>query len=86
MGVPASRISLAVDAEGADLLAKMAAMATHASQVGAADLDPSCFAAAYGREWFVREGRLGALDALLAASAGPAEATHRNLQLDGTAI
>lgn len=66
VGVPASRISVTVDAEGPDLLAKMAAMAAHASQVGAADLD----AAAYGREWFVREGGPGALDALLAAPAG----------------
>ncbi|WP_171116160.1 MULTISPECIES: PIG-L family deacetylase [Streptomyces] len=76
VGVPASRISVTVKAEGPDLLAKMAAMATHASQVGAADLDPAGFAAAYGREWFVREGEPGALDALLAASTGQAAAVE----------
>lgn len=72
VGVPASRISVTVNADGPALLAKMAAMATHASQIGAADLDPARFAAAYGREWFVREGEPGALDALLATSAEPA--------------
>jgi LmbE family N-acetylglucosaminyl deacetylase len=70
VGVPASTISVTVHAEGPDLLAKMAAMATHASQVGTADLDPASFAVTYGREWFVREGVPGALDALLAASIG----------------
>nr|AGS49538.1 putative LMBE-related protein [uncultured bacterium esnapd8] len=86
VGVPASQISLTVNAEGPDLLAKMAAMATHSSQIVPADLDPTCFAAAYGREWFVREGQRGALDALLAASAGQtAEVTHRGRQLDRSA-
>lgn len=74
VGVPASRISVTVHAEGPDLLAKMAAMATHASQVGAADLDPARFAVTYGREWFVREGDPGVLDAILPASAVPAAA------------
>ncbi|MEY9854625.1 LmbE family N-acetylglucosaminyl deacetylase [Catenulispora sp. GAS73] len=65
VGVPASRISVTIDAEGPDLLAKMAAMASHASQVETADLDPAGFAGAYGREWFVREGERGAVDTLL---------------------
>ncbi|MFJ3232891.1 PIG-L deacetylase family protein [Streptomyces sp. NPDC086787] len=68
-GVPAARISVTVDADGPGLLAKMAAMATHASQIGTTELDPAHFGAAYGREWFVREGGPGALEALLAPSA-----------------
>ncbi|MFZ3561275.1 PIG-L deacetylase family protein [Streptomyces sp. BH055] len=71
VGVPASQISLTVDAEGPELLAKMAAMATHASQVSAAELDHACFAAAYGREWFIRDGGPGVLDALCATSTVP---------------
>lgn len=70
IGVPASRISVVIEAEGPELLAKMAAMASHASQVQTADLDPARFAVAYGREWFVREGDPGAVDALLAAAGG----------------
>ncbi|MFJ6666561.1 PIG-L deacetylase family protein [Streptomyces sp. NPDC091383] len=72
VGVPASLISLIVRARECELLAKMAAMATHASQVGAAELDPACFAAAYGREWFVREGAPGVLDALCGTAKLPA--------------
>lgn len=86
VGVPASRISLTVTAEGPALLAKMAAMATHASQIAAAELDPACFAAAYGREWFVSEGGLGALDVLVAGGVGQcAGVAHRGLELDRTA-
>lgn len=70
VGVPASRISVVIDAEGPDLLAKMAAMASHASQVQTADLDPARFALAYGREWFVREGDPGAVDMLLTPAGG----------------
>jgi LmbE family N-acetylglucosaminyl deacetylase len=68
VGVPSSRISITVQAKGADLLAKMAAMATHASQVSVADLDPPCFAATYGREWFVRDGEPGTLDAVFSGT------------------
>jgi LmbE family N-acetylglucosaminyl deacetylase len=86
VGVPASRISLTVTAEGPALLAKMAAMATHASQIAAAELDPACFAAAYGREWFVSEGGIGALDVLLAGTAGQfAQVAQRGRSLDRTA-
>ena len=46
------------------LLAKMAAMAAHASQIGPQWLDHAGFAAAYGREWFVRRGPAGPLDTL----------------------
>jgi LmbE family N-acetylglucosaminyl deacetylase len=67
VGVPAERISLTVHAGIADLLAKMAAMAAHSSQIGPEYLDPLEFAAAYGREWFVRRGRPGILEDLLGA-------------------
>lgn len=69
VGVPTAKISVTVEAAGHDLLAKIAAMATHSSQIDADELDPAQFAAAYGREWFVREGPPGALDALMAAPA-----------------
>jgi len=71
VGVPAAQISVTVRAGVADLLAKMAAMAAHASQIGPADLHPVDFAAAYGREGFVRRGAVpGVLDALDALPAG----------------
>lgn len=78
-GVPAALISLTVSANGPDLLAKMAAMATHASQMGPVDLDPAGFTQAYGREWFVRNGSPGVLDDFLAPSgtARPLPAVHR---------
>ncbi|XTZ13636.1 PIG-L deacetylase family protein [Micromonospora echinospora] len=71
VGIPAAGISVTVDAASSDLAAKRAAMAAHASQIGPVDLDPSGFAAAYGREWFVREGKPGALDALRRAAEQP---------------
>ena len=52
------------------LLAKMAAMAAHASQIGPRWLDHAGFGEAYGREWFVRRGRPGPLDALVRDLAG----------------
>lgn len=67
VGVPAARIGLTVRARPADLLAKMAAMAAHSSQIGPEYLDPLDFAAGYGREWFVRTGVPGALDRALGA-------------------
>ena len=70
VGVSAAEISVTVEGEGHELLAKMAAMATHTSQIGAVELDPAWFVAAYGREWFIREGGPGALDALMAAPLG----------------
>ncbi len=67
-GESPSAIDVTVDvsgrADGPALLAKRAAMAAHASQIGPQWLDPTGFAAAYGREWFVRRGPAGPLDAL----------------------
>ena len=64
VGVPASRIQVTVRAGTADLLAKMAAMSVHASQIGPEYLAARDFAAGYGREWFLRSGAPGVLDAL----------------------
>ena len=66
VGVSGDQIGLTVRAGVADLLAKMAAMAAHGSQIGPEYLDPLDFAAAYGREWFVRRGVQGAVEHLLA--------------------
>jgi LmbE family N-acetylglucosaminyl deacetylase len=66
VGVPGDQIGLTVQAGVADLLAKMAAMAAHGSQIGPEYLDPLDFAAAYGREWFVRRGAPGVVEQLLA--------------------
>jgi LmbE family N-acetylglucosaminyl deacetylase len=66
VGVPAEQIGLTVRAGAADLLAKMAAMAAHSSQIGPEYLAPLDFAAAYGREWFVRRGAPGVVEQLLA--------------------
>jgi LmbE family N-acetylglucosaminyl deacetylase len=76
VGVPAARIGLTVRARPADLLAKMAAMAAHSSQIGPEYLDPLDFAAGYGREWFVRGRAPGLLEHALAASE-PAGSTGR---------
>ncbi|MFD0823419.1 hypothetical protein ACFQ0D_35040, partial [Micromonospora zhanjiangensis] len=66
IGVPPGEVSCAIQADGTELLAKMAAMSAHASQIGPRWLDPTRFAATYGREWFVRRGDAGLLDALTA--------------------
>jgi LmbE family N-acetylglucosaminyl deacetylase len=63
-GEPAAAIDLTVRADPAALLAKMAAMAAHASQIGPRWLDHAGFGEAYGREWFVRRGHPGPLDEL----------------------
>ena len=67
LGVPASSISLAVRADPAALLAKRAAMAAHASQIGPEYLVPEPFESGYGREWFVRRGPAGLLESYLEA-------------------
>ena len=64
MGVAPEEVSLAVEATSAALLAKMAAMAAHASQISADWLAPAFFETAYGREWFIRRGTTGVLDRL----------------------
>jgi len=65
VGVPAAGIGLTLSARPQELLAKMAAMAAHWSQIGPEYLDPAAFADAYGREWFVRRGAAGVLDGVL---------------------
>jgi LmbE family N-acetylglucosaminyl deacetylase len=67
VGVPVERIGLTVRAGIADLLAKMAAMSAHSSQIGPEYLDPLDFADSYGREWFVRHGAPGVVERLLGA-------------------
>lgn len=62
LGVSAATISLAVQASPAALLAKRAAMAAHASQIGPEYLEQGRFDSSYGQEWFVRRGPLGLLD------------------------
>jgi LmbE family N-acetylglucosaminyl deacetylase len=57
-------IDVTVRADSSALLAKMAAMTAHASQIGPQWLDHAGFGQAYGHEWFVRRGRRGPLDAL----------------------
>jgi LmbE family N-acetylglucosaminyl deacetylase len=63
-------IDVTVRADASGLLAKMAAMTAHASQIGPQWLDHAGFASAYGTEWFVRRGRPGLLDALARDLAG----------------
>ena len=62
LGVPARTISLAVQAGPAALLAKRAAMAAHASQIGPEYLTTDRFDSGYGQEWFVRRGPAGLLE------------------------
>ncbi len=61
-------MSLTISATVPELLAKMAAMAAHGSQIAAAALDSSAFGHGYGREWFVRRGRPGILESLATES------------------
>lgn len=56
VGLPRHEITFAVEAAGPALLAKMAAMSAHASQIGPEYLDPATFGHGYGHEWFVRRG------------------------------
>jgi LmbE family N-acetylglucosaminyl deacetylase len=69
-GVPADRIDVTVQAGSAELLAKMAAMSAHGSQIGPEYIDHLDFAAGYGREWFTRRGAPGVLDTL---ASGPSD-------------
>ena len=62
LGVETATISLAVQAGPAALLAKRAAMAAHASQIGPEYLEPERFDSGYGQEWFVRRGPIGLLE------------------------
>ncbi len=69
-GERAEVIDVTVRADSSALLAKMAAMTAHASQIGPQWLDHAGFGEAYGHEWFVRRGRPGPLDALARDLAG----------------
>jgi LmbE family N-acetylglucosaminyl deacetylase len=66
VGRTAMQITTVVTATAADLVAKRAAMAAHESQIEPATLRRRGFAHAYGREWYVRTGPPGLLDALSA--------------------
>lgn len=59
-----AEIGLAVTGGPTHLAAKRAAILAHASQVGPADVPEDDFAAAYGFEWYRREGAPGPLDLL----------------------
>jgi LmbE family N-acetylglucosaminyl deacetylase len=70
-GGPGSRVgrgreevTTVVAADPADLAAKRAAMAAHASQIDGAALRRRGFAATYGLEWYVRTGAPALLDTL----------------------
>jgi LmbE family N-acetylglucosaminyl deacetylase len=78
MGVESQSMSLTIGATVPELLAKMAAMAVHGSQIAPEWLDPSAFAHGYGYEWFVRRGAPGVLDAL-ATSPSTAEVVHERM-------
>ncbi|HZB50140.1 MAG TPA: PIG-L family deacetylase, partial [Mycobacteriales bacterium] len=62
VGWDAAGIATVVAADGADLAAKRAAMAAHASQVPRDAVRRAGFAAAYGREWYRRVGPPGIVD------------------------
>ncbi|HWN34523.1 MAG TPA: PIG-L deacetylase family protein [Pseudonocardia sp.] len=63
-GRPTEEITLAVSGTAADLARKYAAITAHASQVAPEHLPPAAFEAAYGTEWYRREGAPGLLDRL----------------------
>jgi hypothetical protein len=75
IGLPRQDISFAVQACGPALLAKMAAMAAHASQIGPEYLDPATFDHGYGHEWFVRRGPGTVLEEVLFGGGYPAPNT-----------
>ena len=64
VGRGAVQITTVVTATPADLAAKRAAMAAHASQIAPATLRRRGFARTYGLEWYVRTGPAAALDTL----------------------
>jgi hypothetical protein len=81
MGVASRSVSLTISATVPELLAKMAAMAAHGSQIAAEWLDPSAFGQGYGCEWFVRRGAPGILESLAAST--PATAAAKEVMLVG---
>jgi LmbE family N-acetylglucosaminyl deacetylase len=71
IGTAGGQISVTVPATTPALLAKMAAMSAHASQIGPEFLDPTAFSEDYGREWFVRRGPAGVIEELLGTAGAP---------------
>lgn len=61
-GRSAPEITLGVVATSAELAAKRAAMAAHASQIEPAALDAGRFGVRYAQEWYLRRGARGLLD------------------------
>jgi LmbE family N-acetylglucosaminyl deacetylase len=64
VGRPSAEVTTVVVADGPALAAKRIAMAAHASQIHRSMLRRRGFAETYGREWYVRTGRVGILDRL----------------------
>jgi LmbE family N-acetylglucosaminyl deacetylase len=62
LGAARTEVSTTVTAAPADLAAKRAAMAAHASQIDSAAVRHRGFARTYGQEWYVRSGGTGVLD------------------------
>jgi LmbE family N-acetylglucosaminyl deacetylase len=69
VGWDSAGIATEVRADAADLAAKRAAMAAHASQVPRSATRRSGFAGTYGREWYRRTGAPGLLDEVAAVPA-----------------
>jgi LmbE family N-acetylglucosaminyl deacetylase len=82
MGVAPRSVSLTLTATERELTIKREAMAVHRSQIAPEALDASTFTSGYGREWFLRRGAPGVLDAL-ATGSGHEAAASRDLSLAG---
>jgi LmbE family N-acetylglucosaminyl deacetylase len=70
VGVDPARIGLTVHADAPALHVKREAMAAHASQIGPEYLDPGEFTESYRREWFVRRGPAGVMEAAVVQRSG----------------
>jgi hypothetical protein len=86
VGLPAAEISFTVRASGPALLAKMAAMSAHASQIGPEYLDPAAFDHGYGQEWFVRRGPAGPLEQALGRAADDCSARFAAATVGSTEV
>jgi LmbE family N-acetylglucosaminyl deacetylase len=82
VGWDSAGIATEVRADAADLAAKRAAMAAHASQVPRSATRRTGFADTYGREWYRRAGVPGLLDEV--ATRGWAEPLRRPRRHPGT--
>lgn len=63
-GVDPAELAFAINANPGELEAKRLAVAAHRSQIAPDAVEPSGFAAAYAREWYLRDGAPGILDEL----------------------